>query len=185
MSVKKLDHVAVAVQSLDKALPLFVGALGGRLMGGGDNNRLQMRSAQIGYPPGVKFELLQPLGADSWFQGYIEKHGEGFHHATFYVDDILVIESAIQGAGYETVDTDLSYPSWEETFTRPGSSHGCLLQFSHPSDPWPSDGVPGITAEDILSGRITMREGDLWWRETGEPIWPPGGPSWRTFADLS
>ncbi len=29
-----------------------------------------------------------------------------------------------------------------------------------------------------------MQEGDMWWLETGEPIWPPGGPDWRTFDDV-
>ena len=184
MTVKKLDHVAVAVRSLEAALPLFMGALGGSLVGGGDNRRLQMRSVQIGYEPGVKFELLQPLGDDSWFSGYIDKHGEGFHHATFYVDDVLVTEAAIEGGGYETVDTDLTYPSWEETFSRPRSTYGCLLQFARPSDAWPIDGIPGVTVDDILQGRLLLREGDVWRRDTGEALWPIGGPNWRTYEDV-
>ncbi|NIS34830.1 MAG: hypothetical protein GWN07_29830 [Actinobacteria bacterium] len=182
--LRSFDHVAVAVRSLERALDLFMGALGARLVGGGDNHRIQVRSAQVGLEPGVKFELLSPLDEDSWLNGYLAKHGEGFHHVTFYVDDVLVTESAIQDAGYLTVDTDLSYPSWEETFTRPGSSYGCLLQFSRPRTPWPKSGVEGITVDDILAGRILMQEGDMWWLETGEPIWPPGGPDWRTFDDV-
>jgi catechol 2,3-dioxygenase-like lactoylglutathione lyase family enzyme len=182
--VRGFDHVAVAVRSLERALELFMGVFGGRFIGGGDNSRLGMRVAQIGLEPGVKFELLTPLRDDSWLDGYLARHGEGFHHATFYVDDVLVTEAAIEDAEYFTVDTDLSYPSWEETFTRPSSTYGCLLQFSRPQNPWPKTGVPGITIDDVLAGRILLQENDMWWLETGEPIWPPGGPAWRTFDDV-
>ncbi len=143
-----------------------------------------MRAVQIGIEPGVKFELLMPLDEDSWLHGYLDKHGEGFHHVTFYTDDVLATETTMRGGGFETVDTDLSYPSWEETFSRPRSTFGCLLQFARPAVPWPKTGIPGISMDDVMNGRIVLRENDLWWRDTGEVIWPPGGPGWRTFDDL-
>lgn len=167
--VRTFDHVALAVRSLRDACRLFAGLLGGRVVAGGDDEDLGLRSVQLVLPPGVKVELLQPLRADCYLQAYLDRHGEGVHHLTCYVDDVAVAVAAAEAAGFETVDTDLSRPHWRETFVRPRSAFGTLIQLAAP-DPGPTL-VEGMTLEDILEGRVVWHRGTSAWRHelTGPP----------------
>jgi methylmalonyl-CoA/ethylmalonyl-CoA epimerase len=174
MSVEKLDHVAVAVSSVADACRLFIDALGGVFVGGGDNPRLGVRAVQIAFPPGSKVELLQPVSEDGFLAEFIRRHGEGFHHVTLYVDDVETMDAQISSAGFGTVDLSLERASWQEIFTRPGSTFGALIQLSKPADPWPVP-VPGITLDDVLTGKVQVLDNVITWKESGEEIWP--GPS--------
>lgn len=65
--------------------------------------------------PGFVIELHQPIGGDSSFQEFFDKHGNGVHHLGFEVGDRrdAVIEELKQ-AGYDTNRTLGIYPgsSW-------------------------------------------------------------------------
>ena len=151
--VRRADHVALAVGDLAAACHLYGEVMGGELIAGGDDARLGVRTAQYRFPPGVKVELLQPTRDDSFLRTYIDKHGPGFHHLTFFVHDVAEVAARLEAAGYEVVDTDQSRPYWHETFLRPRSGFGALLQLATPDPP----GGPfraDITVEDILAGRL-------------------------------
>ena len=57
----ELDHVAVAVHSIQDALTLYRDALGGEYLMGADAGET-WRWVQLRYPGGGKVELLEPLG---------------------------------------------------------------------------------------------------------------------------
>ncbi len=155
--VRRFDHVALAVRSIEDAARLFRDVLGATFINGGDDPKLGVRSAQYLLPPGTKIELLQPLGDDSQLAGYIDKHGEGFHHCTFFFDDIEALLTRLHEAGFETTDTDLSYPAWRETYVRPKSGFGALFQFVDTDRDWSSP-TPGITEEAVFAGRVVWDE---------------------------
>jgi methylmalonyl-CoA/ethylmalonyl-CoA epimerase len=170
--IDKVDHICVAVKSIEQAVRLFIGVLGAEFIGGGDNPRLGVRAVQLRLPPGVKFELLQPLDPDGFLAKFIERNGEGFHHLTAYTPDVMELERELNAHGFETVDTNTAHPNWLETFTRPSTTFGALLQFSTPSHPW-TDPIPGITLDDVLAGKVEVLDNNLTWKESREVIWPP------------
>jgi methylmalonyl-CoA/ethylmalonyl-CoA epimerase len=127
----ELDHVAVAVKSIQAALPLFRDALGGEYLGGGEQGGT-WRWAHLRYANGHKVELLEPCG-EGFLSRFLERHGEGLHHITFKTDDIRAAIARVEGLGYELVDVSLDDPRWQEAFLRPSKAHGTLIQLAQSS----------------------------------------------------
>jgi methylmalonyl-CoA/ethylmalonyl-CoA epimerase len=147
----RFDHVAIATRDLAGAARLYGDMFGGILVRGGDDIELGIRTLQFKYPPGVKLELLSPLGDDSYLARYLDKHGDGFHHATVFVRDIEAAIAEMQEQGYELVDIELAMPTWREAFVRPRSGFGALLQLVDSTLEW-GDPVPGMTVAGVLAG---------------------------------
>ena len=168
--IEKIDHVCIAVRDIDRACRLFIDVMGGSFVGGGDNPALGVRAVQI-HLGKVKVELLQPQEPGGYLERYIDKHGEGFHHLTMYVDDVEATDAVLREQGYETVDLSTERTSWKETFLRPTSAFGALIQLSRPGDPWPEQ-IPGITVDDVLAGKVAILDNVVTWKESGERIWP-------------
>ena len=150
---RRLDHVALAVRSIEEAARLFRDLMGATFVSGGDDEHLELRSAQYMLAPGTKIELLQPLTRDSGLARFIERHGEGFHHITMFFDDIERLIPEAEAAGFEVTDTDLDHEGWRETYLRPRSGFGALFQFVDTTRDW-SQPVPGITEEAVLAGEV-------------------------------
>ncbi|MGH9196146.1 MAG: VOC family protein [Acidimicrobiia bacterium] len=126
----ELDHVAVALHSMEPALKLFRDALGGRHVSGGREGG-DWSWFQLEYPGGGRVELLEPrTDQPSFLSRYLEKRGEGLHHVTFKTDDIKEAIPLIQSHGYELVDINLRSPFWKEAFLRPSKAHGVLVQIA-------------------------------------------------------
>ena len=87
MEVKKVDHIGIAVKSLDEALPFYTDTLGLSCVGMETVESEQVRVAFLKVGD-VKLELLEPLSEHSPIASFIEKRGEGIHHVALGVDDI-------------------------------------------------------------------------------------------------
>jgi methylmalonyl-CoA/ethylmalonyl-CoA epimerase len=85
--IKKVDHIGIAVQSLESALPFYTDILKLPLLGMEEVESEQVKVAflQAGE---TKLELLEPMSKDSPIAKYIEKRGEGIHHVALGVDSI-------------------------------------------------------------------------------------------------
>jgi methylmalonyl-CoA/ethylmalonyl-CoA epimerase len=129
----QLDHVAVAVRSIDPALKLFRDALGGSYLFDGPidsgDDRGSWRWYQLALPGGGKIELVEPL-SDGFVSRFLDKRGEGFHHITLKTDDIEAAIDQIRRNGFELVDINLENPDWKEAFLRPKQAHGTLIQIA-------------------------------------------------------
>jgi len=154
--ITRVDHVAIAVESIADTVPLFRDALGARFLTGGDNDATGIRLVHFQLP-GLKLELMAPLRGDTILSRSLERRGPGFHHMTFFVDDVPRTVDLLEGEGIPTTGTDIGTPAWSETFIRPTSSFGALLQFVSSSRAW---GVPTSDFElaDVLAGRVVWRE---------------------------
>jgi methylmalonyl-CoA/ethylmalonyl-CoA epimerase len=157
MKVRKIDHIAIAVHSIADASKLFIDTLGGEFLEGSDNPPRAMRTIQLSLG-GVKLELMEPLSEDSDVQRFLDKHGEGFHHMTIYVEDLDESIASLEGAGFEVVDTAELLAGWRETYVRPRSGFGTLLQIVETEGP-PSGLFDDITLDQVLAGDVT-REND-------------------------
>lgn len=169
--VRKFDHVALAVRDLPRAVALFQDVLGFTFVGGGDNPELLVRAIQLRAPGSIKVELLSPTSPDSYLSAYLDRKGEGFHHMTAYVDDVAAAAGALEAAGYGTVDTTTARDSWHETFLRPSAAFGALVQLARAAVPWTGP-LQGVTAQDVLDGRVSVLANHVTWTETGEVILP-------------
>ncbi len=129
-SPKKIDHIGIAVSSIEKALPFYVGSLKLPLLGMEEveSQGVKVAFLQLGES---KIELLEPLSDDSPIAKFIEKRGEGIHHIALAVKDInkrieeirehgvkMINETAVDGAGGAKV-----------AFLHPKSAGGVLYEF--------------------------------------------------------
>ncbi|MFV0463512.1 MAG: VOC family protein [Nostocoides sp.] len=158
-TVQRIDHIAIAVPDLRAALTLFHDVLGARLVHGGDDPRLDIRTVQLRLPIGIKVELMTPTSPTSYLQAFLDKKGPGFHHMTIMVDDVEHTIEDMTTAGIDVVDTNLTHPRWRETFVRPSQGFG-LLQVVDSDGDW-STPTTEYTLEDVLSGRVRWGEDHL------------------------
>jgi methylmalonyl-CoA/ethylmalonyl-CoA epimerase len=152
VNVRKVDHLGIAVHSIEEASRLFIDVLGGEFVAGGDEDRRGIRTVQIRLG-GFKLELMQPLDDGSYLARYLARYGQGFHHMTVFVDDVVEAVATLEAAGYEVVDTNLANPSWKETYLRPRSGFGTLIQLAETDMTW-QESYPGVTLESVLAGAV-------------------------------
>ncbi|MBB3665548.1 MULTISPECIES: VOC family protein [Prauserella salsuginis group] len=168
--VTRFDHIAVAVPDLAPAAALYADLLGGTLIAGGDDDRLGLRTVQLRFPPGVKVELLSPLHPESYLAAYLDRHGPGFHHMTCFVRDVTEAARRLEEAGFRTVDTRTGTGWWDETFIRPSSGFGTLVQLTDSPLSWSEPVMPdGAGIADVLAGRIEWNEARPRWKATTHP----------------
>jgi methylmalonyl-CoA epimerase len=85
--IKKINHIGIAVNSIDQALKLYTGVLGLSLKDIEVVEEQRTRTAIL--PVGESnIELLEATDAASPISKYLEKFGEGIHHLALEVSDI-------------------------------------------------------------------------------------------------
>lgn len=85
--IKKVDHIGIAVNSLEQALPFYLEVLKLPLMGIEEIASEKVRVAFLKAGE-TKLELLEPTSAESPIARFIEKRGEGIHHVALGVESI-------------------------------------------------------------------------------------------------
>jgi methylmalonyl-CoA/ethylmalonyl-CoA epimerase len=119
MSKPTLDHIGIAVRSLDAAkiyqdLGLTVDHVETVAAQGVRTAFLSAGDANL--------ELLEPTGPDSTVAKFIEKRGEGIHHICLRVENIEEHLARLKAAGYRLIN-EAPVPG----------AHGCRVAFLHPS----------------------------------------------------
>ena len=115
----RLDHIGIAVKSLDAAK--IYQDLGLQIDHVEDVKTQGVRTAFIRVGDS-NLELLEPLSPDSPVAKFIEKRGEGIHHICFRVTDIESHLERLQQQGYRLIN-DAPVPG----------AHGCRVAFLHPA----------------------------------------------------
>jgi methylmalonyl-CoA/ethylmalonyl-CoA epimerase len=85
--LSKIDHIGIAVKSLEEAVKVYTGPLG---LKGVKVEALPDRYLRIALIPvgDTKVELIEPTSPEADIAKFIEKKGEGMHHMAFEVKDI-------------------------------------------------------------------------------------------------
>jgi methylmalonyl-CoA epimerase len=123
----KLDHVGIAVNSVDEARKFFEQTLGARFLH--ESARPEDGFRVINFElQGAIIELIEPVGEDSFVRKFIERRGEGVHHLTFNVPDAREKVEQLKAQGVRIVDEREWAPDSYEAFISPRSSHGVLIQ---------------------------------------------------------
>lgn len=85
--MKKIDHIGIAVNSLEEGIELYRDKLGLHLHSVEEvpDQKVKVAMFEIGE---VHIELLEPTSPDSPIAKYLEKKGPGMHHICFEVEDV-------------------------------------------------------------------------------------------------
>jgi len=125
----KLDHVGIAVRSLELALQTYVSQLGFELR---EIVTIEEQGVKVAILPcgEGRIELLEPTGSDSPIYRFLEKRGEGIHHLCFQVDDIEGKLDQLESTPIKLLNETpcLGLENRKIAFLHPKSTHGVLIE---------------------------------------------------------
>ncbi|MBT3479749.1 MAG: methylmalonyl-CoA epimerase [Candidatus Marinimicrobia bacterium] len=131
MKILGIEHIGIAVNSIDKDAPFWKHVL-----------NIPHRRTEVVSDQGVttdiydtgqgKVELLEALGADTPIGKYLEKRGPGVHHVCFEVDNIT---KAIQELKESKIQVLSNSPTtgaegYKVVFIHPKSTGGVLVELA-------------------------------------------------------
>lgn len=128
--IKKINHIGIAVKSLEESISYYEKALGLRCEGIEEVASQKVKVAFI--PVGeVRIELLEPTSPESPIAKHIEKKGEGIHHIAFDTDNI---EQQLENAKSNDIRLINETPvlgahGMRVAFLHPKSTKGVLTEF--------------------------------------------------------
>jgi methylmalonyl-CoA/ethylmalonyl-CoA epimerase len=127
-SIKRIDHVAIAVRDADRATQQYASLL----------NAVHIRTEILKEKAGaVKvsylqigenvLSLVQSLEEDGFINQHIAKHGEGLHHMGLEVDDLEAFVRDVEDKGFKIPLRD-EFSNRSEVVLRPRDAAGVVLQ---------------------------------------------------------
>jgi len=127
--ITKIDHVGIAVSSIDSALALYTDVLGLVVDVTETVEEQKTRTAIISLGES-KIELLESTDPEGPIAKHLERRGEGIHHLAVQVDDIEHALKALQEKGVRLID-ERPRKGVENTtiaFVHPKATGGVLLE---------------------------------------------------------
>jgi len=123
-----LDHLGIAVRSLDQALQFYEAQLGLHVAMRQPvvQEKVNVAMLPLGEP---RIELLEPTEPDSVIAKFIEKRGEGLHHVALKVPDLSNAVERLRSAGARIMnDPRPGAGGHLYVFVHPASTGGILLE---------------------------------------------------------
>ncbi len=121
MSVKGIDHIGIAVKSLEESMPFYRDCLGLTFLGIEEVPSQKVRVAMFSVGKS-RIELLEPTSEESPIAKAIEKRGQGIHHIAYSVDSAEEEIDSMTGKGVRMIDNS----------PREGAG-GTRIAFIHPA----------------------------------------------------
>lgn len=134
--IQKIDHLGIAVRSLEEAVPYYEKALGLKCEHREEVASQKVRTAFF-HCGEVHIELLEPTAPDSAIAKYLEKNPNGgIHHIAFATDDIGSQLKQASGAGVKLIHETPFEGAANKlvAFLHPKSTFGVLTEFCSPKD---------------------------------------------------
>lgn len=104
MNISHIEHLGIAVNSLEEAIPYYENILGLKCYSIEEVADQKVKTAffKVGQ---TKIELLEPTSEDSTIAKFIEKRGEGIHHMAFAIEDGVANALAeVEAKGVRLID---------------------------------------------------------------------------------
>jgi methylmalonyl-CoA/ethylmalonyl-CoA epimerase len=129
MQERTVDHVGIAVPSLDEALPIWEVLTGAKGSGREVVDSQGVEVVFVGSGPG-RVELLSPTRPDSAVARFLERRGPGMHHVCYRVPDIRAALAEHQAQGFQLIDQEprAGAHGHRVAFLHPRSAHGVLVE---------------------------------------------------------
>ena len=110
MELTHIEHLGIAVKSIEACLPYYEEVLGLKCYNIEEVADQKVKTAffKVGQ---TKIELLEPTSEDSTIAKFIEKKGEGIHHIAFAVPDVqAALDEAESKGGAEGLNIAFLHP---------------------------------------------------------------------------
>jgi len=121
MDISHIEHLGIAVKSIEEQLPYYEGVLGLKCYNIEvvEDQKVKTAFFKVGQ---TKIELLEPTSPDSTIAKFIEKKGEGIHHIAFSVaDGVANALAEMESKGVQLIDK-----------APRGGAEGLNIAFLHP-----------------------------------------------------
>lgn len=127
--VTQINHVAVVVDDMERALSFWRDALGMELH---EVREVPAEKSQVAFLPlpGSEVELVKPTTGDSGIAKYLAKHGPGMHHICLEVDDIEGMMAQLKSKGIRLTSDEprTAADGKRYAFIHPESTSGVLVE---------------------------------------------------------
>jgi methylmalonyl-CoA/ethylmalonyl-CoA epimerase len=127
--VKQINHIAVVVDDMEKALLFWRDALGMEMQ---ELRDVPAEESQVAFLPlaGSEVELVQPTTNDSGIARYLAKRGTGMHHICLEVDDIAGMITQLKSKGVRLINDEprTAVDGKKYAFIHPESTSGVLVE---------------------------------------------------------
>lgn len=127
-NASKIDHLGIAVRSLDRALEFYRDQLGLEvsLRETVEHEQVNVAMLPLGEP---RIELLEPTEPDSVIGKFIERRGEGLHHIAIRVPDLTASVERLKRSGARLLNEPRAGAGGHlYVFVHPSSTGGVLLE---------------------------------------------------------
>jgi LAO/AO transport system kinase len=124
----RIDHLGIAVRSLDHALKFYQAQLGLRVAMRDTvaQEKVNVAMLTLGDP---RIELLEPTEPDSVIGKFLVKRGEGLHHIALKVPDLLAAVDRLRSDGARILNEPRAGAGGHlYVFVHPASTSGVLLE---------------------------------------------------------
>jgi len=103
MNISHIEHIGIAVSSLEEAIPLYENMLGLKCYAVEEVKDQKVKTAffMVGQ---TKIELLESTDPEGPIGKFIEKKGPGIHHLAFAVDNVNQSLSELENKGVRLID---------------------------------------------------------------------------------
>ena len=135
MKVLKIDHLGIAVNSIEEAKKLFHNILG--LKFEGTETVQEQKVTTAFFPVGdSEVELLESTSPEGPIAKYLEKRGEGIQHIAFRVENLEEALAELKEKGIRLIDEKPRKGAGgaKIAFLHPKSTHGVLIELSERED---------------------------------------------------
>ncbi len=123
-----IDHIGIAVRSLDQSLPFYTDQMGMALLARETVDHEGVRVAMLSAGPS-RIELLEPTTPDSTIARFLEKRGPGIHHIAMRVADLPAVVERLKTAGARLLGEPRQGAGGHlYVFVHPASSGGVLWE---------------------------------------------------------
>lgn len=130
-AIKRIDHVAIVVASLDAALTFYRDTLSLAPSSVVDfpSEGVRIAFLPLGGETGSQIELLEPMSQESGIGRFLASHGGGLHHICLEVPDIDEALTDLQAQGARVLDsTPRQTAEGRGIFLHPKGAFGVLLE---------------------------------------------------------
>lgn len=126
----KIDHVGIAVRSIEERLPIYRDVFGLEHVHTETVESQEVRVACLALGESA-LELLEPIGDEGPVASFLESRGEGIHHLAVGCEDIDEARDAAEQAGLELLSDEPVDGAADKliSFVHPADTGGVLLEF--------------------------------------------------------
>ena len=135
MTIKRVDHIAIVVDSIDEARAFYEDALGLTIE---HTEQIDEQEVKVAFLPigETEIELLEPTNDSSGVAKFLSKRGGGIHHIALEVDSVQEMIDRLKMKGIALLNEEPAVGAGGNlvAFIHPRSAYGVLIEFYQKPD---------------------------------------------------